>query len=276
MMNRSKILLCVIMVFGIVGLVGSAQADLTFTVRPSSAPNAFGSPSWATYAANALNSLGNGLGNIGDRNTDPTAYEIAGAYIEPGDVTVSGFSSWRGVAGPASPFTAEYGNRMHFGLSIVGGGTNPQFRLNDLAFNMASGDSANSLVFSGNFAGLGYNANRYGVDFGADRVLGGGDDIVYTAGNGMSLVDKIVYVGVGNAFDATFEPGTDQDKIDSVASYINSEGPFGIACTYTLYSPNGDELGGSGAMVIVPSPGLASLALAAGTIGLTTRRRRAA
>lgn len=260
-------------VAGMICTTALAKADLTMWVQPSSAPNAFGSPSWATYSANAQASLASSHANIGDRNTDPTAYEMAGAYIEPGDIIVSGFSSWRGQAGPSAPFASEYGNRLHFGLCIEGGGTNPQFRLNDLAFSMTSGDSANSLAFAGNFNGLGYNANRYGVDFGADRVEGGGDDIVYTTGAGLALVDKIVYVGVGNAFDATFEPGaSDQDKMDSVLAYINSEAPFGIACDYTIYAPDGiTVLGAAGARVVVPAPGVGAIGLSG---LLATRRRR--
>jgi hypothetical protein len=224
---------------------------------------------------NALNSLSNNLGNIGNRNTDPTAYEIAGPTIQPGDVVVSGFSSWRGVANSPAPFNAEYGNRMHFGLSIVGGGTNPQFRLNDLAFDMHSGDPGDSMVFTGNFAGLNYSATRFGIDFGPNRIEGGGDDTVYNAGNGLSLVDKIVYVGVGNAFDATFEPGaTDQDKMNSAIAYINSEAPFNITCTYTIFAPNGTTvLGASTGSVVVPTPGAVSLGLI-GTLCAFRRRRR--
>jgi hypothetical protein len=257
------------------GANAPAQADIALLVYPSSAPNVFGSPSWNAYNTNALASIHGNLGNIGDRNTDPTAYEVAGAIIDPGDVTVAGFSSWRGVAGPAAPFTGEYGNRLHFGLRVVGGGDNPQFRLNDLAFNMSSGDSFNSLAFVGDFVGLNYSATRYGIDYGADRMLGGGDDTVYTTGNGLSLVDEIVYVGVGNAFDATFEAGaTDQDKLNSAMAYIYGEGPFDISCVYTINDPNGGFLASGGGSVIVPAPGAVALLGLAGLVA--PRRRRAA
>lgn len=260
----------------IVSVTDTARADLLFEVRASSAPNVFGSPSWPApgYVANALNSLENGLGNIGNRNTDPTAYEIAGAFIEPGDIIVSGFNSWRAVAGAPAPFHAEYGNRLHFGLHITGGGTEPQFRLNDLLFQMESTDTAMVLNFGGNFNGLGYNANRYGIDYGPDRMKGGGDDILYTTGNGLSLVDEIVYVGVGNAFDATFEPGaTNQDKINSVLAYIASEAPFDIYTTYKIYDPTGTIfLGAGGDVVTVPTPA----ALAVFGIGLAVLGRRRA
>ena len=101
----------------VLGLNAPAFALITLDVVPSSAPNANGSPSWAGYLANALNSLENNLGNIGSRATDPTAYEIAGPVVQPSDFMVTSFNSWQGVAGPLpAPFTSELGNRMHFGL----------------------------------------------------------------------------------------------------------------------------------------------------------------
>lgn len=100
-----------------------ARGEVMMQVYPSSAPNVFGSPSWPGYLSNAMNSLHNGLGNIGNRATDPTAYEIAGPFVTPGDFIVTSFNSWRGEAFPAAPFNAEFGNRMHFGLHIMGDGT---------------------------------------------------------------------------------------------------------------------------------------------------------
>jgi hypothetical protein len=66
---------------------------------------------------------------------------------------------------------------------------------------MHSSDPADSLHFAGNFAGLHYTGTtRFGVDWGPDRIRGTTDDIVYNSGNGATLVDEIVYVGVGNAY----------------------------------------------------------------------------
>ena len=58
------------------------------TVVASPAPNIFGSPSWAGYVINALNSLENDLGEIGNRSTDPTAYSIfdPGSLIDPSEI----------------------------------------------------------------------------------------------------------------------------------------------------------------------------------------------
>ncbi|MEN6332713.1 MAG: hypothetical protein ABFE01_00545, partial [Phycisphaerales bacterium] len=181
-------------------LAGMAAAGITLDIQPSSAPNASGSPSWNGYVVNALNSLEHGSGNIGDRSTNPTAYEIAGPVISPGDIAVTSFHSWCGEVNPSAPFANEYGNRLHFGLHAYGDGTT-QFSLSELTFDMHTSDAWDSLAYSGDFVGYSYNgATRYGIDWGADRVKGGGDDILYTSGNGTTLVDELVYVGVGNAW----------------------------------------------------------------------------
>ena len=102
---------------------GSSYADFSFEVYASPGPNFFGSPNWNGYVANAMASIEDDLGNIGDREIDPTAYEIfsEGQIVSANELIVSSFASWRGVADPSSPFDLENGNRLHFGLHLVGG-----------------------------------------------------------------------------------------------------------------------------------------------------------
>jgi len=245
---------------------------VTIQVVPSSAPNVFGSPSWATYNANALNSLENNLGNIGDRATDPTAYEMAPAIVDAGEYMVSSFNSWRGTVSPASPFAAELGNRMHFGLHAVGDGAT-QFALEDVSFEITSSDGPNSLGFAGDFVGLDYSSTRFGVDWGPDRAKGGGDDIVYNSGNGTTPVDEIVYVGVGNAFwpgGGDPNPGNPiggaQAAMDSSLAYVAANAPFTITGSYTIL---GDSSSGSVTTIPAPASALALLGL-----GAMARRRR--
>jgi hypothetical protein len=220
----------------------TASAAITVDVVASSAPNGFGAPSFTGYTANALNSLENSLGNIGSRIATPTAYEIAGATVQPGDAMVTSFNSWMGVAGPlAAPFNTEYGNRMHFGLHAYGDGVT-QFTLNDLTFSIHSSDPTDSLVFTGDFIGFNYGATRFGVNWGTDRVKGGGDDIVYSSGNGTTLVDELVYVGVGNAW----WPDPDQAAMDATAAWM-----LGLTITGS-YSILGNS--GSDSVTVVPEP----------------------
>lgn len=273
-MKISRVLMALVLLLLSVASSSVARGGVIgMTTKASVAPNAFGSGSWAGFAANGMSSLGGSFGNVGDPNTTATAFVIAGQYINPGDVIVSNFDSWKGSAPGA--FSPEFGNRLHFPVKIVGDGVT-KFRLNDLAYNMTSGDG-NVLGFAGNFAGLSYNGTtRSGIDF-VDGIEGNGNDILYTSGNGLTPVDKIVYLGVGNAYDASFEPGaTNQDKMNSVIDYINSLAPYHISCTYTMFAQDGvTPLAISSASVVVPTPGTCCLGIL-GALSVLGRRRRAA
>lgn len=259
-------------------VAGSAfGTGITIVVKPSSAPNAFGSPSWSGYTANALAGLQSGAASVGDRNTDPTGYATFanGSFIAPGDVMVTSYSAWRGTANPGAPFSAELGNRMHFGLHAQGDGV-AQFSLDDVYFNMSSSDSGNTLGFAGNLSGLTYNGTtRIGVNWGGDRAPGGGDDLVYAAGqSGSLIIDELFYVGAGNAY---WPGGGDPDPsnpllgrqgaLDDTAAWFAQEYPFSITTVYTIFADSG-----TGSVYVTPAPGAAAL-LGLGGLLLARRRR---
>jgi len=263
-----RLCVCTVVALSAVG-AATVAGPITLEVRASSAPNAYGSPSWNAYVGNALNSLRNNLGNVGDRTSDPTAYEIAPNNVAAGEFMVTSFKSWRGVADPAAPFAAELGNRMHFGLHALGDGTT-QFRLVDVTFEITSSDPYNALGYAGNFLGLDYSATRHGINWGPDRIRGTGDDIVYTSGNGTTLVDELVYVGVGNAFWPQPENGqTNQEAIDDAIAWVYSNPGFMITGTYWINGDTGSDIVTS----VIPLPGPAMLGLA-GLAGLGLSRRR--
>ncbi len=246
--------------------------SITLVVVPSVAPNVYGSPSWGAYATNALNSLENGLGDIGDRSVDPTAYKVAGPVIHSGDLIVTSSNSWRGDLSPTGAFAGEYGNRPHFGLHAYGDGLT-QFRLEDLSFEMTSSDpiisfygGSGALGYEGDFVGLNYNGTtRYGVDWGADNAKGGGDDTYYTSGNGTTFVDEIVYVGVGNAW----WPDSTPEGIRQINRFIGFYQPYSVDCTYDILG----QTGYSSVDVVVPLPISSAMALA-GIALVAIRRRR--
>jgi hypothetical protein len=254
---------------------GIGLGDISIEVYASSAPNAYGSPSWNGYVTNALYALEHGLSSYGDRSTSPTGYEIAPDIVGPGEIAVTTFRSWRGELNPTGAFQNELGNRMHFGLHAVGDGTE-QFALNDLTFALHSGDATDTLAYVGDFVGYGYNGTtRYGIYWGGDRLKGTADDIVYTSGNGTTLVDELVYVGVGNAW----WPGGDdpspgnpvggaQAAMDDYFAWVGSEAPITVTTTYSI---NG--FSGSDSVDVVPVPGAVLLGmLGLSLAGLKLRR----
>ncbi len=235
MMKAAARTACIVLLMASTEPMASAGV-ITMLSLPSVGPNNDLSPSWPQYAANALASLGNGGGNIGDPTTDPTAYAAA-SWIIAGDLILSSFPSWLGTAAPSGAFAGESGNQLLFGLVISGNGD--YFRLSNLYNTMSSSDPFDSLGWnSGGFSA--YGTYLVGRDCGADGVCGTADDIVYSNGEDASLpVNQLLYVGVGAAFDASGEPGaTDQDKLDSVGAFILSNSPFSVSNTYTLYDDN--------------------------------------
>ena len=269
-MKRSKVVIATLA--STLLTVNLAFADPVMTVIASSAPNFLNFSSFSDYSDNALNSIENGLGNIGDRNFDPTAYEqyMDGERVSVFEVIVSSFNSWRGVADPTAPFDGEFGNRLHFGLHVLWDGAT-QFRLEDLLFDISSSDGL--LDFNGDFVGLDYNAFRVGIDWGADRMKGGGDDSIITSGAATQFIDELIYVGVGNAYDASGFPGaTNQDKINAVPASLD----FSIDVTglYTLNDSGGNFLAsGSTTLTIVPEPAAMTVLFGASVTCLLRRRR---
>ncbi len=272
-MGRLKYLLQ-ILTFPAFVLAGLPQAAaVTIDVFPSSAPNFYGGLSFVPYNVNAQASIEGGLGSTGDPTIDPTAYATKSTFTA-GEIIVSNFNSWQGVANPGDPFAGEFGNRLHFGLRILGEGT--QFKLVNLSFDLDSTDSGNVLDFTGSFSSSVYSNYRRGIDY-VDGIKGNGNDLIITSGSNTQAVDEFIYVGVGNAFDASSEPGpTDQDKLDSVLAYINGEAPFTVTTTYTLRDDNGVILQtGSATARIVSEPAtLAIFSISLAGLGFSRRRRR--
>lgn len=266
----------------LVAFTGMANADLTgvadMKISATSLTNIFGSGNWPTSETNTITGLKTGQAQVGDPNTDPGAFKAV-TSITPGQVIVSGFNSWNGQANPQAPFNNEYGNRLHFALAIA---SSKLFNLNGLSFDVNSNDAANTLGFSGDFVGLSYTSRRQGLYYGADGVLGGGDDVWYTSGEaGTYLINAIYYVGVGVAEDATFQPGaTYQDKLDSITAYVTNN-ITQITGSYTLVDTDGRFLATAsttvdvvGAQTTVPEPSSVFLLLTlAGTLGFRARER---
>lgn len=248
------------------GIVSANASTIDITVVPWLAPNAFGSPSFSSAEANAVQGMMNGGVPTG---SGPTAF-IPQSNVTSAQAIVTGFPSWMGVAGPTGAYANELGNRMTFGLSAI---SNPQneFSISRLSFNATSSDPGNALAF-GNAAGVyNYGTGYVGVLYGANGVLGGGDDTFITSGPNTQLVDALFGRGSGNSFAALCSPCTvaqEQAAIDAAAS-----GPgFSFTGTYTIGSDSGS---GTFNVAAVPEPSTwAMMILGFAGIGFMAYRRR--
>ena len=238
-----------------------AHAEISVTVVPAFGPNGFTSPNWNDYVFNAVDSLylNAGLGpydaarNVSMRDAaayDAAAYEITGSgQIHPKEVIVSVFPSWRGKAfpnstwaGPNGEFLDENGNRVHFGLHVMGD-TIQKVSLKGISWNIVSDDvffdtfnSSGSL----NVPGISYSPAAVGVDWGPDRIRGNDDDVFIFGGPGHKLVDEILYVGAGTALESAIERDTAQASIALTHSSTLLQ-PMNVTATYTI-----DDLDGTG------------------------------
>jgi hypothetical protein len=264
-------------------LLGSADVasagSVQIVVTPNSAPNGFGSPSYNGWVSNAITALENGYSSYGTPGT-PEYYTKAPAQMSLKDNIVTGFSSWKGVAEPGGSFASELGNRLLFGLHIVGDGVQ-QFSISQLSFVMDSTDADNSLDFTFAQGAYAYSNQYVGINWGADRVKGGGDDFVVTSGANTQLVDEIVGRGSGNAWAVyDTDPGaTRQEKIDLAVASIQQT-PFDFIGTYKLDLGSSAVMGsGSVQFNAVPLPAAAwggmALIGAVGAVRKVRSRRQA-
>jgi hypothetical protein len=256
------------------GCAAGVFADpISITVTPSLAPNAFGSPSFGDYQANAISALTSGSSTAGNPAL-PSYYSAVTGPLAVSQNIVTNIPSWNGTSNPGGAFGAayanEYGNRLHFGLHIVGNGA--QFSISELSFTATSSDLTNSLGFA--FPnGYGYGAGYVGLSYGADGIKGTADDQLITGGSSDQLVNELFGRGSGNAWEVDDSSGNAQQQqlaIDMGAQQIwaaNNSQPFTFTGTYALIDGSTTLASGSGqvtfdqAVAPLPSPALASLGL---------------
>jgi len=254
---KSLVLLCVVALLASVDTAWAGSFDPTIEVIPSLAPNAYGSPSYAQYVSNATYAIQHGLSTYGDQNL-PSYYQAAPSTLLVSQNIVTGFSSWNGVASPGGAFASELGNRLSFGLLILGNGT--KFSISQLSFDAVSTDTAtpDSLGFgySAGPNGYGYSSGYVGIIYGSGGQSDTGAGYTYiTSGDNTQLVDEVVGRGSGNAWAAYSNDlgGTTlQDKIDNAVANVGPT-PFNFTGTYTL---NGFAAPITGSATVEFVPGL--------------------
>ncbi len=257
---------------------GAVASSITITVVPTLAPNMDGSPNWDAWVANSLTALENNESSAGTPGT-PSYYQAVTGPVADSQTIVTDFSSWMGQADPAAPYDGEYGNRLTFGLAILGNGT--QFSISQLGFDASSNDPNDVLGFGGvaddyGPGGYDYSSDYVGVIFGTD----GNPNTYVTGGPDTQLVDALFSRGSGNsmpAYCAGCDQADEQAAIDAAAELIAPVSQF--TGTYYL-SNNADESGtfasGSGTFdLVTPEPAAWLMMLGGGAVVGWMRRRKA-
>jgi hypothetical protein len=257
-------------------------------------------PSWLTYVDNIRAAASStGLGSAGDPNTPgyftttPSEITIDQAVVTdatgPGLTLATGarrFNSWRGQANPGEVFGAafanEYGSRIHTPLLLVTDDTPITITSIEWgAFSTAYGGYFNT----GNWTTWG--TSRVGVSsYGANGVLGGGDDVYLTSGEmNTSAILAVIATGTGYAhqmsqqFNVTpWDPSLPDEEIftEYLAQWGNIAWDFRMdyAVNFTASSnPYFQTLTGD-TLVVVPEPGTFGLISMASILMLSRRRRR--
>ncbi len=224
-MRRARPFIFLLLLAAFTGLsfpVLAQSSGLTFRVWTSPAPNRYtseGGIAWNAYqswVANAMNSIENNKGNIGDPSKDPGAFRIVNRLV-PREYAVSGNPSWRTIINPTAPFNDQYGNSMHFPMHVKGDGA-VRFKYEDFSWCIwtvaLQGSHCNTMKLTRPHSSGAWDrvdcTYGWGYDWGADRAKGGGDDTKVCGGTqtergnfDTTLVDELFYVGAnyGHAAD---------------------------------------------------------------------------
>jgi len=249
--------------------LGAADSTLTFRVIPTVAPNFFGTqPSvWDSWVNNTVTALQNGQTQLG---TGSSAYQALadGVTIPLSSAVVTNFPSWLGVADPNTPlYSNEYGNRLHFSLTVSdNGNTAYRFSISQLSFVATSSDPGNVLGFSFGAGSYTYSASVVGVVDNPD-----GSVTYITSGPNTQVVDGVYLRGSGNGLEALTTDGqsTFQADIDAVPQKYGITGPTVMSAIYSI----GDQSGSASVTLTVPEPSTLG-AVIIGSLGLVALRRR--
>jgi len=260
-------------------------------VYASFGPNGDGSTTTTSnYTQNALNAIVAANGGT----TTPTVTTNGGGPATYSEAT-SGqtnqfistpFTSWMGYAGAnvtnvyGSAYSTQTGQRLYFGLDVRGDGTT-RFSLSGLTF---SANDLNDNIPGDNPIGTA-TFNNSDLSSGAFLFynLVSGNYVQTTPANANTLVDRIVYRGVGESF---FDTNLDNSLVQSNAdpqTRLNAQifelntadngGPPDIQGVYSIAGATGQASVPLATSLLVPEPS-SVLACFAGGLGLAVVLRK--
>ena len=265
-------------------VAGLSFAAPVITIVQSIGPG-IGSPNDLAYGQNALVGLRNGTNGIntfaGNGSGASTYNRLVGVATPSQFTDTTGlFNSWLGIA-PGS-ISGEFGNRLYFGV-IVKDNVNAQFNLANFVYQ--DNFYNNQTIFFNTPFDTYDGTTIIGVGYGPNLVLGGGDDVIYNAGQvNTTMVNELYYRGYSNAIaPPPLAPGqTPQQLLTSqaniaAASIAGLPAPVvgaGVTTTpgniNTLLAPLTTQ---SAAVAGIPEPSIYALFIS-GLAALAYARRR--
>ncbi len=258
-----------------------SQAAPIITVYPSIGPNILSSPNADPYILNAIQGLQNNGAATGTPGT-PSFYSTTSPSIPINHIVVTNFNSWLGHVNPGTVFgpnyANEYGNRIHFGVSVVSTNLGTQeFSLSQLEGEIVSTDSNGFLNITRDFIGGSYGTDFIGV---ITDTNGNVIDVLDSGEAGTTPVDALYFFGLGQGFeilDTNFNDPNNLAQAEFAALIgdpsVTSSFPFTIRGNYYLGNASGGTtVTVNGPQFIVPLP--ASLWIFAGAVSLLAARRK--
>ena len=200
-------------------LAGTASAggpQPQINIATAGAPNAYGSPTWNSWAQNAIYEIA---------TEGPASFEDH-PVVGPGYFVVAGgFHSWLGKANPGAVFgpayAGELGTRMHWVTRVTS--KSGKIDIADgLAFRLEPNGFWPTVI---GYTVTQYTPYRVGLDYGPDGQKGTPDDGLLTAGTG--AVDEIVLLVPGLAYavyDYSGDLAQQQVALDAAYAFVDSFG----------------------------------------------------
>lgn len=279
---------CIVTMIMVAATGAAAHAQVAATVEAALAPipvmadGVTPNPAFEAWNANALQSLLQGGGAVGNPAAGPSAYVPLGTVNQSDFITTftdpaATFPSWKGIADPAAPFDSQYGDGLAFSVRFVS--STPTLRLSNLDVVMSSDDPGDVYdAFSHTLDSLAYTPRHEGINWGPDGIPNTADDIVYNNGQDWTLpVNEILITGTVIAPEALAHAGADnQENINDSLNDFYSQYPMTEASAeYIMFDDSGNLLMDVKQTVNINVPEASSLgALLVGTLAMIARPRR--
>gem|GEM_PF-2608646 len=279
MILRILLVRCVVVVAVLAAVADRARA-IQVKLYASPAPNRYATSSgWVDWVGNMTAALTANSTAQGNPATDPGAFYIVDK-LKPGDMTdviVTTFTSWKGTVNPAAPFDAERGQRMYFPVVV-----DSETGLNDIKIeNLGNLDIYYRDTDESPFEQAVW-ATPYGPGsltyYATDRIGIKADGTVVDSGSADQLVNRIIFRGLGMAWEPTSTTGSDQDKLDAMIAELDDSLLYmrATACYYSDPDPEtGVQVPIACGEAYIPEPGAGLLMLTGlAVLGLVRRRPR--